>query len=943
MRQAGKLWRAQDCASAGHAARRLGPRLALALACLALLVAWPDLASAQSEASSAQARTVQYVLLIDDSGSMRVRTSGGPAADPERLSVFAVRSLLSMLDDADEATLVRLNGPDDGEQAPPIVALSSGRAPLEQRLELSGKLADYEGKQTPCKSALESVQRALNEAWRPNVAQVVFFLTDGECTGDPIDPAAYIKGVNSHRDGLFRFYLLRFSGREYSKSLERMAQLTDGQASEVSALDPTTILKPFASALSRSQGYEAYLLTPSSSRLDAHLGARRVRLLAVAPDRGQPITLEVNSARQGEAPQPLGQPRSGVHQYGDGKRFRYVALDYKPGTTPVSVQVKGAGNDWKVVAVPEYRLFVDLELREGSCAAPGKPAQFLEVGGRACVSVQLVNEEGAVVSESVAARGVEASVVYQQPGLDKPTTLPVNREGQQARFTLERVNLERGDHVFRPTLRLPVPGATDTFVTLRGAARTLQVSSRSVIASPARFDLGELVPGQERYLELMLNGNFPPTRGRLTVEGRRQVPECVTFELSGVKEEQAQLIAPGQPFTLGVKVAPYCGHASFSRDLKTALRVEFDAAASSRDVPAVVLPLTMSLVNRLELPKALQLKLEAGAREDVALALTGNHKQEITFKAMVPAWQDRPGWPGQDLELVFLSDEGKVLIDAETRQPARSREVVFGADGGQASGALRVRVRSQACCAEGQYRTELALIPTAGSREVIRVPVTIQVQSAGVWSCYGPRIIYSLLGLLGLLLLLYVVNMFRQSHFIKRDMLASKLLPLRWDDWGEAEAYSRGAEDVKRMIRKSMPWHQRVLCWLRANPLVFGLPGRGYYETVQLYLEPARDVSRSRAVLVPARDLYQDISRKPESASGRIYCSARGGMLIFCVPDRESRLGRLQYVDDFATSGAGWGGDDEEVKLSIQRLRRAELLDINADREPETAAGWRVG
>ena len=88
---------------------------------------WSSTALAQGEVSSAQARTAQYVFVIDDSGSMSKQTRGGPPADPDRLSVFAVRSLLSMLDDADEVTVVRLNGPSDSEAIAPISALKTSR------------------------------------------------------------------------------------------------------------------------------------------------------------------------------------------------------------------------------------------------------------------------------------------------------------------------------------------------------------------------------------------------------------------------------------------------------------------------------------------------------------------------------------------------------------------------------------------------------------------------------------------------------------------------------------------------------------------------------------------------------------------------------------------------------------------------------------------------
>ena len=533
---------------------------------------------------------------------------------------------------------------------------------------------------------------------------------------------------------------------------------------------------------------------------------------------------------------------------------------------------------------------------------------------------------------------------YRGPGDEGASELPGNRLGEDATFMLERVNLERGDHVFRPTLQLAVPGSPGDKIVLRGASRSLQVSSRSVKPVPQRFDLGEVKPGQELYNELTLEGNFPASRARMVVEGRDAVPECVSFELSGVGEGEAQKITAGQTYSLAVKVAPYCGHNTFTREVRTAVRIEFDRAASSRTVPSVVLPVRFSLVNKIGLPQKVEASLTGGESEELALAFSGNHTKEIAFKALVPPPAERERWPGEpeELTLEFLDAEGEPIQGAEG--PALSREVSFGA--GQAARPMRLRARSGACCAGGTYQTELALVPRGpGSKEVVRVPVQIKIEEAGVWSCWGPTILWVLLGLVLLILLLYVINMFRQSHFLRRDLLASRLVPLRWDEWGEPEAQSRQADDVKRVVQKCMPPWQRALSWLKANPLKFGLPGQAYYETVQLYLEPARDVGRSRAVLVAERDLYQELRREPSRGKGRIYACARGGLLFFAVPDRDGRLGRLKRQDDFGAfgGGGGWGDEPVEDSLEVVRLRRDELLDIDTDREPDTAAGWRVG
>src|SRR5690606_21452105 len=138
----------------------------------------------------------QYGFVVDDSGSMSRAISGeGPAADPDRLAVFSVRSTLSMLDDVDEATAVRLNAADDGEAIEAIAPLRENRNALENKLSLSAKLAQYAGHSTPCADSLAQVKDALNAAYRPNVAQVVLFMTDGACNGTKFSGDAFLKGL----------------------------------------------------------------------------------------------------------------------------------------------------------------------------------------------------------------------------------------------------------------------------------------------------------------------------------------------------------------------------------------------------------------------------------------------------------------------------------------------------------------------------------------------------------------------------------------------------------------------------------------------------------------------------------------------------------------------------------------------------------------------------
>ncbi|MGM0558177.1 MAG: VWA domain-containing protein [Myxococcota bacterium] len=903
---------------------------------VAAALLWSTVATAQAEVASAEARTAQYVFVIDDSGSMSRRVGGKPAADPNRLAVFAVRSTLSMLDDADEATVVRLNGPDEGQTPPRIAPLSENRTALEGMLSLDGPIAAYDGERTPCKTALESVTEVLNDAYRPNVAQVVMFLTDGECTGGTPNPSAIMGGLDSAEDELFKFFLLRFQGRDYTETLETLAKESGGMAISASADDPTAILEPFASALSRSQGYEAYLLRPGDNRLGAHRGARRVRLLAVAPDKGTPLSFEISPARKGEDPERIGAPQKGVHQWQSGPRYRYAALDYKPGTVPVSISVDGAGRDWRVVAVPEYRIFVEMNVRQGLCDEDGEPTQYVEVGSNVCVDVKLINERGETLTSDVASRGTDAALRYTPPGADEPRELPANRVGDQARFVIERANLERGDHVFRPLVHMAVPGEQTARVTLRGAANSLQVSSVNVSSQPSRLELGKMVPGGEEFQELEIRGNFPSTRARLVVENRDEVPECVNFAFNGEEEGEAQTITPDQSYTLEVGIAPYCGPNSFTRDIQTAVRLEFDKSSGLVSVPTLVVPVSLSLVNEIRVPEKVSASIEAGDAEEIALDVRGNFTRESTFDVIVPPIDERRSWPGDDLDLVFLDEDGDIIERAGEDEPARAREVTFSPS--KDDDTLRMKLVSDACCGGGSYQTELAMVSKGGSKEPIRVPIQVEVEEAGVWLCWGPAILWVLAALLLILLIAYIVNMIRSSHFLDRDRLADKLVPLKWDMYGTAQEDKRAAGRVHQVVKRNLKLQDRALAWLKSNPLKIGLPGYEYHETVYLTLTP-RSVQHLALGVVEMRDKYAEVQEAPEMAVGQIFATARhGGVEFFGVPDDEGRFGAVKLQDGY--HGGGYGADEGP---ECQRIRREQLIDNSGEKREGDPAGWRVG
>ncbi|WP_158542417.1 vWA domain-containing protein [Lujinxingia litoralis] len=899
---------------------------------MCLLSAAPARAQSSQDQISAQGRNAQFMIVVDDSGSMRIRTQEGPAADPERLAIFATRSLLSMLDDGDEVSVMRLNGPRDGESPMAIAPLAENRERLNRMLANDGPIAAYPGKLTPCGTALEALQQELNRARRPGVAQVVLFLTDGECNDTRLNPERYLQGIDAHKDSLFQFYLLRWRGRIYSQYLVDLARQSGGSVSEVGSDDPTDLLGPFANALSRSQGYRAHLLGPAQNTLPAHRGARRMRLLAVAPDQGQPLHLQLEA--DGTSPELLSLPRSGLHQYEDGKRYRYVSLTYRPDESPVKVRVTGGGQHWRVVALPDYRLFVNTRVQQGRCGQAGEDTNFVEVGAAICVTLSLVNEDGQAVSADVAPRGTAAAVSYQAPGQSE-RQLPATHTPQAAIFQFERVNLGEGDHILSP--RITLPSSEGPPITLRGPARTLQVSTRRVSATPASFEFGDLLPGTDHFFEVTIDGNFPATRARLVAARPDALPECVSFALSGVAMGQAQTISPGQTYTLEARIAPYCAPLTLRRDLDNALRLEFDRGAHSIPIPTLVMPVRGKLISELAAPAKLTTTLVGGQQRDLRVSLKGNHRRPLIFDAVILPEEERPDWPDAHLDVTFLDADGNEVLPGDQGQ--LTTEVVRS-PGTDSQPLLSLRIRAGACCEAGTYLSEIALVPRSGATAPLRLPLEVTVEPAGLWRCWGTTLARGLALLLILVLLAYLVNMWRSSHFIDRDRLADRLVPLYWSDYGETRPQTRSAQDVRRMVRKSLGFWPRARAWLKANPLVFGLPGHDYYETAELVLDATRNVHRSRLRLNHERECIATLRANPRRGLAKIYATAQGGISFYAIPAEGNRIGVFELQREFDDFGA----PDEAFEPSLIALRRrSELIAMHTDREPDTMAGWRVG
>ncbi|MBU0610658.1 MAG: VWA domain-containing protein, partial [Armatimonadetes bacterium] len=529
---------------------------------------------------SAAANPTQYVFVVDDSGSMRDRES-----DPDRLAVFTVRSLVAMLDDEDQVSVFRLNAPTSREEVLPIQPLARNRAAIDRMLNVDDsaqRLPAYAGGATPCSTALDTLQTTLNSAWSDGVAQVVFFLTDGECNNGTVSPRRFLEGTKSQQQHLLRFYFMHFEGRGASRSLDEIAEATGVKRVEVSARSPTDILKPFSDALGAAQGYSTVLLQPGSARIPAHAGARRVRLLVVAPSEGPAIKLDIESTGGGGSEPRIDarSRRAGTHRFPGQAAYRYAALDYTPVRVPVSVKVQNAGSDWKVLAVPEYRMRAATRIVQGSCdtldldhPAKLRAVQSVDVGQDVCAIVSLVNEQGRKVQPD----GVSVRAGVEYKGIDNASEQRApTASGQTGVWTLPAPRLQSGYHSFQPYLDISLEGGRTT--RLWGPAATVAASSLGLTVVPERVDFGTLTPGAGVIRSLHFSGNASQRRARLKVADRPAGHECVSYQLGGAAEGEPVAISAGQDYQIIASVGQICGESSAAADhTSTALlRLEFE-------------------------------------------------------------------------------------------------------------------------------------------------------------------------------------------------------------------------------------------------------------------------------------------------------------------------------------------------------------------------------
>lgn len=320
--------------------------------------------------------------------------------------------------------------------------------------------------------------------------------------------------------------------------------------------------------------------------------------------------------------------------------------------------------------------------------------------------------------------------------------------------------------------------------------------------------------------------------------------------------------------------------------------------------------------------KLAPITLPAGEARNVEVDLGGALESGVLYTAELPSVESEP----DAVTLGFMvPGESGGGIPLEGR---RAAQVERGTP-------LGLRVVAGRCCG-GSEQKPVELLPPPGARTAkgpvwpVRVLVEIAV-TPDFQACH--RGLMSLLvGLVGGLLTLYAYGMVLQSHFLSPADLARRIEALQWDETGGLRQHT--ARDVAAgMVKRELtPW-RRAWNWLRANPLVFGLPGRAYHETVEVLLLGGRNFDQSRLILHPRRQLHRDLEKHPEQAEGRLFATAVGGTRFFSVPFHGSvgpfELERMR---------------GQELQRQLVWLRGDERLLRKRDETEEKKgfAGWKV-
>lgn len=534
----------------------------VALCCSLLFL--PSLASAQSDEESLPPDHTQFLIVVDDSGSMK-RT------DPDRLAILSARSFIQLLSERDRIAVVGMNELAAG-RSEPVRALTRDDAGRWAEANLapnsSPGLAAYRGQHTPCRSSLESASAILN-GWHerdPLARQVLLFLTDGACdpsnTEDPRASGEWLRGLRSEsaESTEFFFFLLRFEGNEYTATLEDYASQSGGQVFTIpaGANRPRGILQSFANVFAGAQGYTTSLVGVGLPRR-SFARAEGIRVLALRRG-GDTAPLEIvlrPDESSGDVAPPSAAPLIPTRSFrhAQGAEFEYRAWTIRPTGARFSID-SPAG---EAVLVPDYRrLRAELTIVGAECPEARdaslsnlEDVDIVTSGTVACINAALVSSEGhlspvddlSFTSQFLMKRGPNEDRTAGMP-FGPPIDMTRRADG----YTHSLPTGEESYLQLRASVRLenhPRP-LLSPIHPLRVRTVSWGIEYLGDEGPAEEIGLGSVRAGEDRTFEVRFMGEFPVGMG-VSLQPMGDIEDHPCFRL-GVEasDELAVQVSPGQ-------------------------------------------------------------------------------------------------------------------------------------------------------------------------------------------------------------------------------------------------------------------------------------------------------------------------------------------------------------------------------------------------------------
>jgi hypothetical protein len=701
----------------------------------------------------------QYLVILDDSGSMTRN-------DPDRLVVMASLALTAALGDGDKVMLVGLNELAREDPGPRFVSprdLLPGRdgpaGPKAIEGERPDRLGHFAG-QTPCQEALARARTILESVATAGVPQTLFFLSDGECNGAPVEqPDRFLGGLTAHAEGRFRFVLLVMEGRvRVDPTLDAYARATGWTGDAKVRFDARSLLRGFAEVLAFSRG----LHYDDVGLARTYAGARNVRVLAINKQGVDAIDL-VRVVESTESPIDGGPTfRHPDH----GWALRVAKL--QPTDEPFTVRSTTAGTE--VLVIPSYGA-LSLEAVVAPCgeppARPWTHEHPVRAGQPACAWARLVGDRGVPI---VPGRSFAFDLeLCEDAACEKATTMHPGSDGEfnaQLGTDFAMGRHERWFRAHRGALARPVAVA-------RGfQAMSFGIHEVTRPDEPTRalteIDLGILPKPTAEALTLQVRGAFPAgARAEVAceVEGDAATRACITC---APVESQIDL---QDPFTVQVRIegAPFCPLVSGDgRELPVRMNLSIEPHGEAADIiGAHVLPIRASL--KYAQIVAARLSIEGGDTTTASVEV--------------------PSPVGAEVEVTL---EGDLPAGLEVA-PAEHGPVRLGAPPG-GTDTVSLRLAAQECCSAGTYPAQLVLREVAGGGE-LRVPVEVEVVHPGFWICPGKTIARWAAVVFGVLLFVWIVR-----GFVTPARFGDGAVLARADSHDELSKLTDGDEDW-RLVR----------------------------------------------------------------------------------------------------------------------------------------------